>query len=254
MQFKFGQWQQSIYWCENENFMDFTGTCYRPKHWSSTHVQAKPAFTTWLNLSFIDLWVNRESIRTNQHVQEQSVCSDSCWVAWPLYKLCARSLAWFWINSYKSSRTVAMKGNVTKPHRDLYWMIKLLLLIQRFFEQYLSENIIHFVIGQPLIAHFWRSVILSVLNYKFSVLTFLRSVDIDPKMCQEKVGQLLSMSDWWYVLIKILLSRILVCLVRLGWSLQVTWAIQQWKFSKKNQFKLQSFGYLSTLFSPHITT
>ena len=170
MQFKFGQWQQSIYWCENENFMDFTGTCYRPKHWSSTHVQAKPAFTTWLNLSFIDLWVNRESIRTNQHVQEQSVCSDSCWVAWPLYKLCARSLAWFWINSYKSSRTVAMISNVTKPHRDLHWMIKLLLLIQRFFEQYLSENIIHFVIDQPSTALCTK---LQVLSSDFSEISDL---------------------------------------------------------------------------------
>ena len=100
-------------------------------------------------------------------------------------------------------------------------------------------------------------ILRSVLNNKFSVLTFPRSVtclmSIEQSICTKKMVQFQSMSSVIISLIcfnKRFASRILVHLVR---SLQFTWAIQQWKSSMhKIQFKLLSFDFFFfTIFNDH---
>ena len=93
-------------------------------------------------------------------------------------------------------------------------------------------------------------ILRSVLNNKFSVLTFPRSVtclmSIEQSICTKKMVHLQSMSNVIISLIcfnKSFASRILVHLV---WPLQFTssWAIQQWKSSMhKIQIKLLSFDF-----------
>ena len=82
-----------------------------------------------------------------------------------------------------------------KPLRDLHWLDKPQFSIQRFLSNLLLKIIISCVTDQPTINLFRRSV----LHFKFSVLTFLRSmsclVSIEQKMCEEKIFELQSMSN-----------------------------------------------------------
>ena len=148
-----------------------------------------------------------------------------------------------------------MISNVTKPHRDLHWMIKLLLLIQRFFEQYLSENIIHFVIDQPSTALCTK---LQVLSSDFSEISDLLNEHWPKNVPKESRSTpicvwLMICVDQNFAVKNIDESFLQLTCKSTGEG--SPWLIQQWKYRrKKNQFKLQSFGYLSALFSPHITT
>ena len=112
----------------------------------------------------------------------------------------------------------------------------------------LPQKIIIHLDSTMLMRSHWHLTLRSVLNNKFSVLTFLRSVtclmSIEQSICTKKMVQFQSMSSVIISLIcfnKRFASRILVHLVR---SLQFTWAIQQLKSSMhKIQFKLLSFDF-----------
>ena len=85
------------------------------------------------------------------------------------------------------------KSDVWKPYRNLNWLDKLQFSIQSFFEQFSTEN--YYVTDQTSITRSRRSV----LNFKFSVLTFFRSMScsmsIEQKLCEVELFQLQSMSN-----------------------------------------------------------
>ena len=84
-------------------------------------------------------------------------------------------MAWFWINHSQTLQPnwLQMKDNVWKSCKYLHWLDKLRLSIQRFFEQFATENS-HALCYWPSIHH----PILpgrSVQNFKLSISTFLMS-------------------------------------------------------------------------------
>ena len=107
--------------------------------------------------------------------------------------------------------------------------------------------IIYYVTEQQSISQSRRSV----LNFKFSVLTFLRSMNNISKLCEAMKFQLQPMSNAITVFIKGCCQEFwLLDLLYLIWPSHSTWATWEWQsYTQKNWFKVAKYDESYTISS-----
>ena len=163
--------------------IDFVRTCYLPKLRS---------LLCSIFPSFIGIWVktvhrNRSACSQSTPVQSSRSKSTTCQrvgrlprfkqhrnFRWQWAKAWNRSLAWYWINCNHSLPPNPSQTKCDVWKRDLHWLDELWFHCQfkGFWSNLLLKIIFYCVIDQPSITVSRRSV----LNFKFSALTFLRSM------------------------------------------------------------------------------
>ena len=148
-----------------------------------------------------------------------------------------RYLAWFWIDSNQSeqfaAKTVAneklcLKAMSLQSHVETcIECASFDFRFQDIWSNVLLKIIIYCITDQQSIMRSRRSV----LNFKLSVFTFLRSASVKKwtlrkKLCEEKIFQLQSISNAIVCIVQRFSSSILVYLV---WPRYSTWAIREWQ-------------------------